>query len=216
MENSTVENNIFYTNNTNKALLISSEANPTLSLNYNLYYSPSGSNDIVIEINGVEYNEFSSYQTGTSQDLNSNFSNPLFTSATIPNPDLHINTSSPAINAGNPLFIAGVGETDMDGEIRVYNGNVDCGADEYGSVLGIINLDKKDILIYPNPTKGVIYVDGISDFCYKICSLNGQLVNSKFSVQKLLDLTTQAKGLYLVKIYDKKGLEVAEMKVIKE
>jgi len=75
VENSIVENNIFYANNTNKVLIMSSKENPTLSLNYNLYYSTSGSSDIVIEINGIEYNEFSTYQAATSQDLNSNFSN---------------------------------------------------------------------------------------------------------------------------------------------
>ena len=217
VENSSIENNIFYTNNTDKVLIISSDANPTLSLNYNLYYTPSGNNDIVIEINGVEYNEFSTYQTATSQDINSDFSNPLFLSATIPNPDLHINTSSPAIDTGNPSFLAGSGETDMDGEIRVYNGNVDCGADEYGSSLRVNNPpNQTDISIYPNPTNGIIYIDGILDFSYEIYSLNGQLIKSKIRSQKTINLTNQNKGLYLVKIFDKNGIEISEIKVIKK
>lgn len=215
VENSIIENNILYTNNADKVLIISENPNPTLSLNYNLYYTPSGSNDIVIEINGVEYNDFSSYQTGTSQDINSNFSNPLFISETIPNPNLHLNTGSPAINAGNPTFVPGIGEVDIDGEIRVYNGNVDCGADEYGSTIGISNLNKTDVLIYPNPTKGVIKIEGILDFSYKIYSLNGQLIETKIN-NNLIDLTKQNKGLYLIKIYNKTGKEVYEIKAIKK
>ncbi len=214
VENSAVENNIFYANNTDKVLIISGNENPTLSLNYNLYYTTSGSNDIVIEIDGIEYNEFSTYQTATSQDINSNFSNPLFLIATIPSPDLHINTSSPAIDTGNPLFISGSGETDMDGDIRVYNGNVDCGADEYGSILGISNHSQKDIYIYPNPTNGLIYIDGILDFSYEIYSLNGQLIKSKINGHKTIDLTNQNKGLYLVKIFDKNEVKMGEIKVI--
>lgn len=216
VENSTVENNILYTTNTNKVLIISDHANPTLAFNHNLYYSPSGSNDIVIEINGVEYNEFSSYQTATSQDINSTFSDPLFISATIPNPDLHINTSSPAINAGNPLFTSDIGETDMDGEIRVSNGNVDLGADEYSSTLGISSVNKNRISMYPNPTNGIITIDGVSDYYYTVYSINGQLIKSGISSHKLIDLTNQNKGMYFVKIYNKDGIELSTIKVIKD
>lgn len=217
VENSIIENNIIYANNIDKVLIISENANPTLSLNYNLYYTTSGSNDIVIEINGVEYNEFSTYQTATSQDLNSNLSNPLFLNATIPNPDLHINASSPAIDSGNPSFITGSGETDMDGQIRIYNGTVDCGADEYGSVLGINSPNRTGISIYPNPTKGIIYIDGISDFSYEVYSLKGQLIYCKTSKdQKTIDLTHQNRGLYLVNVFDKNGLYMSEIRVIKK
>ena len=137
VENSSIDNNIFYTNNLDKVLIISSEANPTLSLDYNLYYSPSGSNDIVIEINGTEYNTFSAYQSGTSQDAHSLFADPQYVSAVIPNPDLHLQATSPAIDAGDPAFVAAAGETDMDGGNRVENGRVDIGADEYSSPMPV-------------------------------------------------------------------------------
>mgnify|MGYP001165532094 FL=1 len=137
VENSIIENNILYTNNIDNVLIISGNSNPTLLLNYNLFYTPNGSDNIVIEIAGIEYNEFSAYQSGTSQDVNSNFSNPLFLSALIASPDLHLSTGSPAINTGNSSFIEGIEEVDIDGEMRVYNGTVDCGADEFGSVMVI-------------------------------------------------------------------------------
>ncbi len=216
VENSSVENNIFYTNNANKVLFLSSEANPTLSLNYNLYYTPSGSNDIVIEINSIEYNEFSTYQSATAQDANSNFSNPLFVNASIPNPDLHLSVSSPAIDAGAPSYTASANETDMDGEIRVYNGIVDCGADEFGSVLDINNSQTiNDVIIYPNPTNGIIYVDGLSSFNFKIYSLSGQLIESKNN-QKLIDLTALSKGIYLIRIFDTQDKIFTYSKIVKE
>ncbi len=216
VENSIIENNIIYANNTDKVLIISGNANPTLSLNYNLFYTSSGSNDIVIEINGVEYNEFSTYQTGTSQDVNSNFSNPLFINETIPNPDLHLNTGSPAINSGNPSFVAGTSEVDMDGEIRIHNSIVDCGADEYGSVLGINDVNEINVTIYPNPTTGMIYIEGILDFNYKIYSISGQLLESKKNNQKLIDLTNQKIGIYFIKIYNNNKENISTIKVIKK
>ncbi len=137
VETSSIENNIFYATNTDKVLIISDHPNPTLSLDYNLYYTPSGSNDIVIEINGTEYNTFAAYQSGTSQDLNSIFADPQFVNGSIPNPDLHLQATSMAIDAGNPAFIAAPSETDMDGGPRVQNGRVDIGADEYNSPMPV-------------------------------------------------------------------------------
>ena len=206
VENSTVENNIFYTNNINKALIISSEANPTLSFNHNIYYSPSGTNDIVIEINGTGYNEFSTYQSATAQDANSYFSNPLFINATIPNPDLHLSSSSPAIDAGNPSYTASTNETDMDGEIRVYNGTVDCGADEFGSVSDINTLKINEaVLIYPNPTNDYFFINypiKNSTITVEIYNSLGQLVKNTVqnSSNSLISLKGLPKGVYHIRI----------------
>lgn len=150
VENSIIENNVFYTNNSEKVLYTSSTANPTLSLNYNVFYSPSGVNDIVIEINGTEYNEFSSYQTGESQDANSLFANPLFVSTAIPNPNLHLQSMSPAVDAGNPSFFSVPGEVDMDGANRKVGANVDCGADELATVLAVAYLQKLKAILKNN------------------------------------------------------------------
>jgi len=205
VENSNIENNIFFTNNTHKVLIISSEANPTLLLDYNLYYSPSGGDDIVIEINGTEYNEFSSFQSATSQDSHSSFSNPLFVNAVLPNPDLHLSSTSPAIDSGNPSFIASTNETDIDGEIRIYNGIVDCGADEFGSVSGIEGNEIMNWLLFPNPTEGKIFIKGISDFNYRVYSHSGQLIKTTSDYKNGIDLSNLSKGLYLIEVLDKKG-----------
>ncbi|MFH1746066.1 MAG: right-handed parallel beta-helix repeat-containing protein [Planctomycetota bacterium] len=63
--------------------------------------------------------------------------------------DYHLGAGSPCIDTGNPAFEPEPGETDMDGEVRVWDGDddggarVDMGADEFGSyVLGNMNCDE--------------------------------------------------------------------------
>ncbi len=46
-------------------------------------------------------------------------------------PDGHLRSDSPCIDAGDPAYVAALGEKDMDGEQRVANGRVDIGADEW-------------------------------------------------------------------------------------
>lgn len=215
VENSTIENNIFYTNNIEKVLINSGSANPTLTFNYNLYYTPSGSNDIVIEINGLEYNEFGTYQTATSQDLNSTFADPLFTNTTIPNPDFHLSASSPAIDAGNPSYTASPTEVDMDGEIRVYNGSVDCGADEYGSVLTINTIEQSKIKFFPNPTKGIIEINDILNYTFKVYSISGQLMKLQTNYSNFIDISELNNGIYFIQLTDSKN-NTYNFNIIKE
>ncbi|MHC4520140.1 MAG: PKD domain-containing protein, partial [Planctomycetota bacterium] len=45
--------------------------------------------------------------------------------------DFHLTLDSPCINAGDPDFVPPAGQTDIDGEDRVYASQIDMGADEY-------------------------------------------------------------------------------------
>ncbi|MCP5119583.1 MAG: hypothetical protein GY953_52965, partial [bacterium] len=57
------------------------------------------------------------------------------------NGDLHLSSGSECIDAGDPNGNY-AGQVDMDGELRVWNGRVDMGADEFGSfVFGDLNCD---------------------------------------------------------------------------
>ncbi len=53
---------------------------------------------------------------------------PLFTSVSLTDP--HLNMCSPLIDYGDPAFVAGVDETDLDDEARVFGRHVDLGCDE--------------------------------------------------------------------------------------
>ncbi len=67
---------------------------------------------------------------GDQTGVNGNVSdNPLFLASTSRN--FHLTLDSPCINAGDPDFVPPVGQTDIDGEQRVYASRIDIGADEY-------------------------------------------------------------------------------------
>lgn len=216
VENSTVENNIFYTKNSNKVMVIGDSPNPTLSLDYNLYYAPTGEDDIVIEIAGIEYNTFSAYQTGYSQDLNSTFSDPLFFD--LSSLDFHIGLNSPSLDAGNPSFNPDSDETDMDSQSRVFNSIVDCGADEFVEQTAEISTEanEKTTLISPNPVNETLFIQGISNFDYIIYSLDGKQVCSELNKLQSIDVSNLTTGTYFVKIVEAKSNYIRTIKIVKQ
>lgn len=54
---------------------------------------------------------------------------PLFLASMSKN--FHLTLDSPCINAGDPDFVPTAGQTDIDGEDRIYAARIDMGADEY-------------------------------------------------------------------------------------
>jgi len=138
-----VENNIFYAS-TVTGTLVQAQTTSTVTINYNLYYAPSSSENWCWNYNGnsgncgTTYTTFSSYQSGTGQDGNSQFANPLFvnTNATPPAslPNLNVQSGSPALGKGNILSPASLmGSFDVTGvtpRILVSNDTIDVGAYE--------------------------------------------------------------------------------------
>jgi len=67
--------------------------------------------------------------------------------------DYHLLAGSPCIDAGDPAFVPGPGEMDIDGGPRITGGRVDMGSDEYGStglagdVNGDTHVDVEDLLL---------------------------------------------------------------------
>jgi hypothetical protein len=116
-----VKNNILYPTNGRFALVQmggTTSTSPTIT--HNLYYRDNA------DVANLYYN--------INGDNSAVKQNPLFVSASSSN--YHIQTTSPAVNAGDPGFVAGTGETDMDGQTRVQNSRVDIGADEVASTGG--------------------------------------------------------------------------------
>ncbi len=108
-----------------------------LNINYNLFYAPSGSNTLILvktyKINDTttvdslySYNEYLNY----GYDLNGKTSNPGFLNGDFNNPELHLISSSNALNSGLTLSNLGNGNEDFDGNSRS-NGFIDLGAIEY-------------------------------------------------------------------------------------
>ena len=97
---------------------------------YNLLFCPGGPTNSAYEWNNFSYTGLSLYQGATGQDLHSVIANPLLLSPGSFSPRL--SHKSPAINAGDPNFTPGAGETDYFGQPRLQGTTVDIGAVEIG------------------------------------------------------------------------------------
>ncbi len=129
-------------------------------LDYNTWWSLSGDpTQAVFSYNNNDtYTGFENYRSATGQDLHSQFVDPQFVSPTLPDPDLHLQSTSPCRDAGDPTYIPAADEQDMDGENRLNNAVVDCGADEFYSPTGVRTGPKgktpqsvRLLQNYPNP-----------------------------------------------------------------
>ncbi len=90
--------------------------------------APNGSQIYLYGSSSVSVS-FSDVQGGWSGTGNIN-ANPLFAAD-----GYHLQRRSPCRDAGDPAFVPEAGETDIDGEMRVYGGRVDMGADEWQPML---------------------------------------------------------------------------------
>ena len=120
-----IKNNIFNAGGQNVFLSNPFAQNSNNVLDYNLYYSPGGSEDGTWEWKTASYDTFNSYRTHTGNDLHSQFANPLFLNTGGLN--FHLGSGSPAIDRGETL--PDVGALDIDNQPRIHN-VVDIGADE--------------------------------------------------------------------------------------
>ncbi|MGB7846201.1 MAG: choice-of-anchor Q domain-containing protein [Candidatus Acidiferrum sp.] len=127
--NNVFKNNIVYA--WSQGLFINnytnSEPDPA-DVDYNLYYSSLNSSMANFVWNGVNQTGFSSYQSATGKDGRSQYADPKFLSLTTP--DLQIQPTSPAVNAGRNLGPMVVGALDFAGNPRVLGSGIDIGAYE--------------------------------------------------------------------------------------
>ena len=127
--NNVFKNNIVYASS--QGLFINnytnSEPDPA-DVDYNLHYSSLSSSAADFLWNGVDHLGFSSYQLATGKDSHSQYADPQFLSLTTP--DLRIQPTSPAVNAGINLGPTVVGTLDFAGNPRVLGSIIDIGAYE--------------------------------------------------------------------------------------
>jgi hypothetical protein len=127
--NNVFKNNIVYA--TSQGLLVNSYNNSTSNpadVDFNLYFSSVSAGSATFLWVGKTYNGFAAYQSGTGKDPTSNYLDPLFVSTSTP--DLHVQPTSRAVNAGINLGSAVVGTVDFAGNTRVQGSNIDIGAYE--------------------------------------------------------------------------------------
>ncbi|MBI3785776.1 MAG: right-handed parallel beta-helix repeat-containing protein [Deltaproteobacteria bacterium] len=122
--NNVVRNNLFVS--AQSVVLRSEDGNVNNRLDYNLWRSSAGMPTFVWK--NIEYNGLAAFEAGSGQDGHGLSSDPQFVSPATAN--FHLRSTSPAVNAGDPAFTPGLGETDFDGASRLVGGRVDVGADE--------------------------------------------------------------------------------------
>lgn len=115
-----IENNIIAATRDGYGIAAGSAAQPTIRYN-NIWSNKLGNYGPNVED-----------LTGTEGNISAK---PLFIDE--PTPLLHLNYTSPCINAGDPNFIPQAHETDIDGNARTMNTRTDIGADEAWPVWNI-------------------------------------------------------------------------------
>jgi hypothetical protein len=124
--------NITFTNNTSarnlQGIRIRPYTNATVKWENNiLYQNATGvADDNNWPIGTIDYDLYFGNTAGP--EAHPVLADPLFTNPTGTPPDWSLKTGSPAINTGDPSFVAGAGETDFAGNLRVVGGRVDIGA----------------------------------------------------------------------------------------
>ena len=136
LRNNVFKNNIIYVGASGIALhdsagaagLLDEGKTPTVTLDNNVYYYPSGSGAVKWSYNGKDYASFDDYVKGTGNDGHSVFADPRFIDPAKHN--FQLQSNSPARGAGVDLGPAIVGADDLDGAPRVRDGKIDIGCYE--------------------------------------------------------------------------------------
>ena len=190
-------NNILYSNG-NLLFYVDKIAPQNFTSYNNLVYTTTAATEAPKVNNQYNVVLFSAYQTSTGRDLNAILADPLFIDTNLNTLNLHLQETSPAINAGSNLFI-NLTEQDYDGELR-YNANPDLGADEFYATLLTSKIKaQKTLTLIPNQDSNTVRVDlkeeGTS--LIEIYNVSGKLIK-KLTVKNgtQIDLTDFSKGIY--------------------
>lgn len=122
-----IMNNIFHAGQSDVFLSNEYTSNSGNVVDYNLYYSPVGTDDSLWTWKGKEYAGLESYRKATNNDKHSIFTDPQFVNMQLEN--LHLQKSSPAIDVGM-THMSIENTLDIDGNNRIQGDMVNIGADE--------------------------------------------------------------------------------------
>jgi hypothetical protein len=132
MTNNVFENNIVHAGS--RCVMTSSKSGPTgastptVAMDYNIYYCASGAEASKWAWHPSNYAGFINYVHATGNDSHSRFADPRFVDPRANN--FHLQSASPAIDAGARAEMPAAGEQDLDGAPRVKGGNIDIGCYE--------------------------------------------------------------------------------------
>jgi hypothetical protein len=78
----------------------------------------------------------------------------------------------------------------------------------------LIPVTESEIILFPNPTSNIVYLNTDGDYPYKIYTTNGVVVSAGRLINKQIDIHKLKAGLYIVSIW--KGNTVIHKKLIKQ
>ena len=138
---------------------------------------------------------------------------PLFIDAQIN--DFHLQTGSPCINAGDPKIIPALGETDIDGELRMYAARIDMGADEYfGYVKPVANagpdqhIDGPELIALDGGGSFFYDPDGVMEFSWEQVA-GSAVIMSDFAARQPT-IIPESEGEYRFELVVSDGLNISE------
>ena len=202
-ENSSIINNIFYLSSQDY-LMSEEQSQPNLVMNYNLVFNDNGASNISAYWNNVDITGLSNIYSTVGMGANDTYGNPQFVDIASSTLDLHLMSNSPAIDAGDPSFMGDPTETDIDGQSRIENLIVDCGADEYTITSSAqIVTTPLDITLYPNPFTDQLTIDGnLGEYYIKVYDAVGlEVADFTGSAAPLtIDLTALGAGIYFIAV----------------
>ncbi|MCP4261888.1 MAG: hypothetical protein GY774_30955 [Planctomycetes bacterium] len=138
---------------------------------------------------------------------------PLFVDAETN--DYHLQTGSPCINAGDPAIISTPGETDIDGEHRMYAVRIDMGADEhYGYVKPVANaghdqhVDGPELITLDGGGSFFYDPDGVTEFSWE--QVGGSAVAMTDFTTMQTTFIPESEGEYRFELVVSDGLNFSE------
>lgn len=185
----TLRNNIFMNGSSGVAFYIQSGG--VNDLDYNIYYTAGAK----IGYSGVFHTTLANYTLATGQEASGMQINPQLISST----DLHINSTSPARDAG--LALPSI-TNDIDGQVRETLSDI--GADEYYPSIGITEFQEKvyGMLIYPNPSSGLVKIKFAGNEEYKsieIYDVLGNFIDNVSIINSEIDISLLTPGVYFLR-----------------
>jgi hypothetical protein len=81
--------------------------------------------------------------------------------------------------------------------------------------LGIGNISRSDVRIYPNPASGTVYIEAAVKVRAVISSVDGRKVIEQENA-RTIDVSKLANGMYIIMLYDMDGVKLMVDKLVKE
>ena len=200
------ENNIFFTNDQNRAVTVSTTI-IGLHFDYNLYYNEALDSSNLIETTDGVFT-LAEFQLAGLEN-NGLFGDPNFGLVSISDWSfsLGFNSGSAAIDKGNPaLTETEVGYQDFFNSTRIWGFPVDIGASEFW-MEGLEETALKTVVLSPNPTTGITQLDAEGEYDrFTVVSIDGKRMMEGKLINGEVNLNALPNGIYLIRFFRNKRL----------